>query len=930
MKKKRFLSLILVLCTIACTITAPVAQAETMAEVPAEVSGLLNAIGVTRPEDNIADNEAISRGQFAVYAARLAGERFVGESSQFYKDVPEGSFCFNEVSLLVELGALSVGDDKLFNPNNIITYREACKIIICILGYGDYALVKGGYPMGYEFVAKQKGLSDGLDGIEMTLNNVLRMLYNACHIELLDAEGVDGTYIQWKQGTKTILSLSRDIYYVKGRVDKTDVVSLIDKTPLKSGLVEIGGISVDTGKTGIEKNLGHYVDCYYLKTIDDVPGTVVYYYDKTETKIIDIDDFENYNSGVLSYGDEKANKTKSLNIATNVPILLNGLRVRTNTDDAFNNTNYGHIEITYYNNEIVLVHIKRMKTVVVKYTDELTKTVWDEYRSNSYFNADENKMDKLSIYESGNGTEVGFGYIQAGHVLNIYCSEDDQYGSEGKKTAEVYATKSHITGSVTRITNDKILIDGIEYEVNEELKPYVNITLGINANFYLDAYGEICALTPVTNENMLAYIYAIGENTSPFDMEIPIKVFTFNNEHKVLTIKSSVIIDKNKKTTEAGVRNALASSGDSSGGTTTLRQLVRIKFNSEGVVKSIDTAAESEELREEEGSLVELFPYELAGTQYYNTGSVVSSFWRENKPETIMYRHTIVAIVPEVAITAPKEDQFRLTDKNFFSTPGKYKVAAYKTDFSHPFADVILMYRSKSGGVSENLLPIMVDEVYQKLDKNGDVVWAISGLQSGVAYDFECAADPDFYNITTSLGTNKTYTETAISSVADLSRGDIIRAATDVNGQICEIQIINDFAIQKIGDVEMTADPYWYGKSANYYGTSKPGELRHVNNQFNLTFGHVVDKWVDPNRQWDTFTTDRPSPVLYISYSDTTSIDRAINTLTSSVMVYDVKNDKVFQGTWDDVAGYKSGYGGSDVIISSAYFAPKSIMVYRY
>ncbi|WP_289478754.1 hypothetical protein, partial [Klebsiella pneumoniae] len=88
---------------------------------------------------------------------------------------------------------------------------------------------------------------------------------------------VNGTYIQWVQGAKTILSLSRDIYYVEGRVDKTDVVSLIDTNPLKSGFVEINGISVNTGKTGIEKNLGHYVECYYLKTTDDMSGIVVFY-----------------------------------------------------------------------------------------------------------------------------------------------------------------------------------------------------------------------------------------------------------------------------------------------------------------------------------------------------------------------------------------------------------------------------------------------------------------------------------------------------------------------------------------------------------------------------------------------------------------------------------------------------------------------------
>ena len=72
---KKILLLFICICLTVCTITAPVSAKEDNA-VPEQVSGLLNAIGVTTPEDNVNPDGVISRGQFAVYAARLAGNRY--------------------------------------------------------------------------------------------------------------------------------------------------------------------------------------------------------------------------------------------------------------------------------------------------------------------------------------------------------------------------------------------------------------------------------------------------------------------------------------------------------------------------------------------------------------------------------------------------------------------------------------------------------------------------------------------------------------------------------------------------------------------------------------------------------------------------------------------------------------------------------------
>lgn len=898
---KKLLSLFICICLTVCTMTAPAFAEDSV--VPERVSGLLNAIGVTRNEDSVNAEATISRGQFVVYASRLAGEMFAGKTEKYYVDVPEGSFCYEAVSALANRGALSVPEDKVFNPNNPITYSEVCKILMCVLNFKDYAEAKGGYPAGYEYMARQTDLNMGLDGIEMNFKNVMQMLYNACHIKLLDVKSVENSYVNWTAGEETILSLSRDIYYIEGRVDKTDVVSLTDDTPLKNGLVEICGVSVSADNTGIERALGHYVEAYYVKSSDNMPGNVFYYYDKSETTIIDIEDFDGYNQGVLSYADEKADKIKTLNIGTNVPVLLNGIEVRNDIPSAFNDTNYGHIEITYYNNEIVLVHIKRSETMVVKYTNETHKIAWDEYRSGKHFVFDQNEWDNINVYAKESGTKVSFEHLQKGQVLTIYRSANG-------KIAEVYITDKSFTGTIEQIEDDEIKINGVFYKINKELETYIELNTGIYATFYLDAYDAVCVMEPITSESMYAYIYDVSGDYSVFDQARKLKVFTLNSEHKILDVVLPVTVDGERKETADELLRALEATGDMG----TYRQLVGIRFNSKGEIKNIDTAASSVEEAEERGTLVSQIKYTGNEVQFYNSSGQAAFF-----PEPAMFRDTKVMVVPEESDDLPSENKFRITDRSYFNRTMTYKISSYKIDTTHKFSDIIIVRKEETGVLYPSDMPIMVDEVYEKLDENGEPVKVIKGIKQGQHYEAECSDNIVFYSITKSDSTNPLHTtETHIDSIDDLRRGDLIRTATGVDDRVSLIQVVHDF--------ENHAKPYWFGAGSI---ADRPGELRSVNNIFTLTYGYVIDKWVDKNRDWDN-VSDKPPVLIDIGYSDEQNVDRMMVLSNDVLTIYDVANDRIYQGKSTDITTFNSGYGGSEIIAASVYFETKGIYVYVY
>lgn len=900
MKIKRFLSFILALCLTACTITAPAAQVTEKADtIPENITGLLKTIGVIMPDDKDTD-DVVSRGQFAVYTARLFGDSVIGGGKKYYNDVPEGSFCFEAVSLLVELGALSVGSERTFNPHTGITYREACKILMCVLGFKDYAQVKGGYPAGFELVAKQNGLNDDLNGIEMTQANVLKMMYNACFIKVADIIAVDDSYTTREQGNETILSLSRDIYYIKGKVEKHEAASIIDGGFMNDGMVQINGVQMNAGNTGVENLLGHYVEVFFEKPQKDVPGTAVFCNNLTEIVEIDIEDSLGYVNGTLKYYSEKSDRNKQEVIGTKVPVLLNGVPVREKISNAFNDTQYGSISLGYYGNDLIVVHIRRAETMVVRYTNENQKMAWDEYRNSKHFIFDEEKYDRFNMYEAKSGTRVTFNHLQKGHVLTIYKSLDG-------KTTDVYVSDASITGTINQIKKDEVEIDGIFYEVNKELEQYLKLKTGLRVCVYLDVNGKICVVEPASDTGVIAYLYGYNSNNGPFETSVKIKVFTEAGEHKVVEIKLPVNVDGQRKKTVAELETALLTSGDRG----TYRQLVILKFNSNGEVRQIDTAADSVDAAESIGSLVTQVKYTGEETEYFQASGYQSFY-----PGPVPYKGTKVFVVPEETYASPSELNFRITDKSFFNKTGRQKISSYKIDQTQKYADVIVVRSATTGSVYETDMPVMVNEIFEKVDKNGDVVKVINGVQQGALFEGECSPNVVFCGIDKTVGATPAYT--VMTSVDDLQKGDLIRTANDSEGKICLIQVLHDF--------EENKKPYWFG--LGQYADTRAGELRSVSAQFTLTAGYVIDKWVDKERKWNT--VERPPALVDIGFEDAVDIDRTVVLGSDTVTVYDIENDKIFSGSCDDITAYNSGYGGSYMFVASVNYSTRGIYIYVY
>lgn len=101
--------------------------------------------------------------QITVNAAGLSGISASLIPTEGFNDVGENHWAYNAIILAQSSKIINGYGDGTFCPNNSVTYEEALKMIVMLLGYEPLASQKGGYPSGYIAVAKQIGLTDGIE-----------------------------------------------------------------------------------------------------------------------------------------------------------------------------------------------------------------------------------------------------------------------------------------------------------------------------------------------------------------------------------------------------------------------------------------------------------------------------------------------------------------------------------------------------------------------------------------------------------------------------------------------------------------------------------------------------------------------------------------------------------------------------------------------
>ncbi len=202
MKKnlKKVISAVLALTLAMSSFVAMTTSAATFADVAdtanyAEAVNALAAVGAISgyedgtflPENNITRAEVTT---MVVAAVNMTADAKASGATTKFADVNEkAAWAAGYVNVGVANGWISGMSATEFAPSDNVTYAQVLSMLTRILGYGDYAVSKGGWPDGYLAAAASAGILSGVSAAAndaMTRAQVAQLIWNAVQAPKLD------------------------------------------------------------------------------------------------------------------------------------------------------------------------------------------------------------------------------------------------------------------------------------------------------------------------------------------------------------------------------------------------------------------------------------------------------------------------------------------------------------------------------------------------------------------------------------------------------------------------------------------------------------------------------------------------------------------------------------------------------------------------
>ncbi len=110
------------------------------------------------PDGNLRLSDTITRAEAAKMLCVLGN--LEGKEADAFPDVSENHWAYGYVGAASGAGIIVGDENGNFNPEAQVTNEELVKMLICLLGYEELALSRGGYPAGFTAAAVQCGLTE--------------------------------------------------------------------------------------------------------------------------------------------------------------------------------------------------------------------------------------------------------------------------------------------------------------------------------------------------------------------------------------------------------------------------------------------------------------------------------------------------------------------------------------------------------------------------------------------------------------------------------------------------------------------------------------------------------------------------------------------------------------------------------------------------
>lgn len=557
----------------------------------------LKAMGfLTEDFLNMSANAAVSRAQFVGALYRLAG--FSEQQKQGtipFADVNVNTPYKDAITYFYNAGIISGSESDTFQPDSAITFAEAIKIAINLLGYEEYTeRVYGGYPVGHISMAKKLGLTSGI--ANRTYNDVIMgneavtLLYN-CGITCL-SEGVlyssSGEVSYRTDENRYLLSVYSNIYRGEGIMQSNGIVSTTGDCFDDS--VTISGKMYKTAGLDFSEFIGQKLNFFY-RSVDGI-NTLLWAAAHDDNNIITINskdlmtDDSAYSLTCIVYWNNEKKMTLSINRLADIiynNTICNGsgveqIKPQTGSIKLVDNNGdrvYDVVIVSEFKNLFAAAVSVNKNFILGGYGNTL---MLDDYTNVKIFKDgkvipfDEVPNNCIISYIESLDKEHLYIYVNGEGVAEILKATS----SKGGKTYYTFESGEYQMASSLQ----KVIADGI-YTVPA-------VRTGNTYKYFLDMAGDIAALEEVdSGKPQYAYLLDGIANDETFGSDGSAKLKLVLKDGSV-----AVVITADKiKIDGIGNKTGMDLLARASSGGTVTKQVVRIVFNGDGNLSEIEFAS---------------------------------------------------------------------------------------------------------------------------------------------------------------------------------------------------------------------------------------------------------------------------------------------------------------------------------------------------
>ena len=554
-------------CFTAMSVSAKFSDVEDTASY-AEAVNALQALGaIAGYEDGTFQaDKNITRAESAtmIVAAlnKTADAKAAGSVTQF-DDVndPSSNWAAGYVNVGVANGYISGRTATEFAPKDDVSFADMCTMLTRILGYGDYAESKGGYPNGYITAASSAGILTGVSaaaGAKLTRGQVAQLLWNAIQAPMLDTMTfsanpdnnemikMDGNYVN---GFKTVLSENWDAYVFNAKVTSTaksdnsleaGTVKLIYTTGadwaadyellvknIGGGVIPVQG-DVYVGNTDIADRLHQSVKVLASYVDDDWTVIYVNATSKISTKAVDgtLVSAATTADQLQIRKDKNSTTTTKYKLTPDVMVYINGVLVDMTTGGALDPVKLcaaldgsngdtvlyeSDSRTGYYDVIMMNCYLTAEVNQVTVRDDEVTVNLkslsgYDRANSGTSFTVTDDELDDgdVEVSVTRNGEAADLASLEKGDVVSILYDAAETLDDSSFLT--ILATNETVTGRFDSYDSDDDVYT-IEDKGYDAVANLGSILVGTTYTFKLDVFGNLFS----ADEEDSAWTYAIVE-----------------------------------------------------------------------------------------------------------------------------------------------------------------------------------------------------------------------------------------------------------------------------------------------------------------------------------------------------------------------------------------------------------------------------------